>query len=311
MGKNNKKLSNETIDKIIKLYSELKSTRKVAKELNITKTTVSRYLKKNGVHLSTTAKSKEEINLINELYEKYGDVQSVANETGFKWETVAKHVKDKNRPRRRKYDYNNNIFEKIDTESKAYWLGFFYADGFTHDSKGYINKCSFFLKFEDKPHVEKFIDFIDGDKELLKIRSDGYVGVDINNKKMATDLYNLGVKPRKSLILKFPTSTIIPPNLLNHFIRGYFDGDGSIFGKPNGDGVCSFIGTVDFISTLKDILIKEVGVIDNKLDFKSDCIVEYKKQGGQAKLVLDYVYRNANIYLDRKYERYALLFRDK
>ena len=37
-----------------------------------------------------------------------------------------------------KYDRNSNVFEKIDTEEKAYWLGFLYADGYINEEHNFI-----------------------------------------------------------------------------------------------------------------------------------------------------------------------------
>lgn len=44
---------------------------------------------------------------------------------------------------------------------------------------------------------------------------------------MFGDLSKHGCVPNKSLILKFPTT--LPNELVNDFIRGYFDGDGSVY----------------------------------------------------------------------------------
>lgn len=48
------------------------------------------------------------------------------------------------------------------------------------------------------------------------------------SKKSYTDLINKGCGINKSLILKFPDETQVPQNLISHFIRGYFDGDGCV-----------------------------------------------------------------------------------
>ena len=44
--------------------------------------------------------------------------------------------------------------------------------------------------------------------------------------KIHHDLEKHGCVENKSLILQFPTT--VPEELMHHFIRGYFDGDGCI-----------------------------------------------------------------------------------
>ena len=61
---------------------------------------------------------------------------------------------------------------------------------------------------------------------------------------MFNDLIKQGCVPNKSLILTFPNKYQVPKNLINHFIRGYFDGDGSIYEySKTHAGSISFIGT--------------------------------------------------------------------
>ena len=57
----------------------------------------------------------------------------------------------------------------------------------------------------------------------------------VTNKHLHTNLSILGCTPRKSLILQFPKDSIFKESkqyskkeLIRHFIRGYFDGDGCI-----------------------------------------------------------------------------------
>ena len=60
-----------------------------------------------------------------------------------------------------KYSYDSNFFEKIDSEAKAYWLGFLYADGYIHRNykNGKIKSMSLelSLKSEDRAHLENFL----------------------------------------------------------------------------------------------------------------------------------------------------------
>ena len=225
-----------------------------------------------------------------------------------------------------KHEYIENIFEIIDTEEKAYWLGFLYADGNIIPYGKYEVKIS--LAYKDLEHVEKFGDFVlknHNGKELahpymakLKGKEFPSAKVAVTNKKIVTDLIALGCTENKSLTLKFPNENQVPKDLQRHFIRGYFDGDGSISTPKNSYGprkngrTISFIGTQDFLQSIIDIFVNEVCTDFGEINL-------YQKRNQQAwqfsktkydtnKEIYEYLYRDATIYLKRKYERFADLY---
>lgn len=84
--------------------------------------------------------------------------------------------------------------------------------------------------------------------------------ISIYSKELSDDLTKLGCFQNKSLELKFPTNKQVPDKLIHHFMRGYFDGDGSIcFGQ--GQLRFSIIGTEDFLLKYEKIILK---VLDRK-----------------------------------------------
>lgn len=112
--------------------------------------------------------------------------------------------------------------------------------------------------------------------------------------------------PNKSLILKYPN---IPGNLRRHFARGYFDGDGSfgVYGKYKYVNL-SCVGTYDILSNLYSEINAEYSLYNNKRHKKETIILScYTKK---AKKILDYMYKDAKIYLDRKYKKYLELCRE-
>ena len=71
-------------------------------------------------------------------------------------------------------NYNRHIFENIDTEEKAYWLGFILADGYLNTDKHMVRIK---LGDVDKKHIEKFIAFIGGNlDEMLKMEIHNITG---------------------------------------------------------------------------------------------------------------------------------------
>jgi intein/homing endonuclease len=136
----------------------------------------------------------------------------------------------------KKYQVNENYFEKIDNEEKAYWLGFLYADGNVRLINGRSGQLKLKLKQSDKKHIEKFNECLNSNypindgMEIVKSNDREYKChfsvVNIYNTKLVKDLFNIGCMNNKTYKLKFPT--FLDNTLIRHFIRGYFDGDGCI-----------------------------------------------------------------------------------
>lgn len=207
--------------------------------------------------------------------------------------------------------FNENIFDCIDTEEKAYWLGFIFADGYISSTK-YTFEIS--LKGSDKEHLEKFNIFMQHeDKNHVKmsnIKLNNKVFErcrwSVTNKHLWETLNTLGCTPRKSLTLQFPELHIFQNiNLISHFIRGYFDGDGSFSRTINAQTVSpniSMLGTYDVLENITKISKIEGKFLHDKRHDKNTYIM-YFSQTSTIEF-LDYMYKNATIYLDRKYRLY-------
>lgn len=212
------------------------------------------------------------------------------------------------------YTANYSYFEKIDNEHNAYWLGFLYADGCVLD---YVKKSScnfksleFCLAEQDVGHMHKFNESLMSTYKISKkvVNGFGNCRICIGNTKLCDDLIKLGCTPRKSLTLKFPSEDIVPAHLVRHFIRGYFDGDGCVSyssdkAKRKAYKV-GFVGTSDMCNNIMDILNTEAGMTKIKT---SPCGKALQFMWGgriNCKKVYNYLYSDATIYLDRKYEKF-------
>lgn len=129
---------------------------------------------------------------------------------------------------------NPNLFSPIEDEVSAYLLGFVLADGHVTKSGVEIqlsDKDSDFLSgisnliFEEDKTTHKST-YLKATKKTYNLRR-----LWINSPKMAKDLENMGYLGAKSFTLQFPS--VLPDDLVHHFIRGYFDGDGCISCKTN------------------------------------------------------------------------------
>jgi hypothetical protein len=218
----------------------------------------------------------------------------------------------------RKYDINENIFDVLDTEEKAYWLGFLYADGSITD-----HRCvSVHLAEKDENHLEKFSNFIYGCNRIRDyLTEDGrrIVYLHVYNKQLSSRLIELGCVPNKTFVLKFPEW--LEENLVSHFVRGYFDGDGSIgiydYKIPSRKG--GYTGSIYRKASFCVLSTKELLLSFKKL-FAVRCHLGKRHKdrdnnnftltiGGNRKIekVLNWIYKDATIYLSRKYEKYLEL----
>jgi DNA-binding transcriptional regulator WhiA len=192
-------------------------------------------------------------------------------------------------------------FETIDSEEKAYWLGFLYADGSVGSSE---DKIELGLAEKDLKHIEKFRDFMGISNKISYRESTKSYRMSFRSANCKKDLIDKGCVPKKSLILKFPTEEQVPKTLIKHFIRGYFDGDGW-FTNTDSCFQVGIIGTEDFIKGFLDN-IENVNK-DNKIFtvHRTDGAKRYVFGAYQDVLnFLNWIYEDSNVYLDRKYEHY-------
>lgn len=208
--------------------------------------------------------------------------------------------------RRALKSFNVNYFDSIDTEEKAYWLGFLFADGaLSQNNKSYNIELS--LKISDSNHVKKFAKAINKSKVLDKVYRTRCI---LGSKYMFNILSNYGCTIRKSLTLKFPDINIFQDkNLIRHFIRGYFDGDGCIsYGnKEHTYPIVIILGTEDFLNGIQSIYgtnqkyrnANEGQNITKELSFAGSSAIKF----------MHWIYEDSTIYLERKFNRYKELCR--
>lgn len=309
----------EQINEMIDLHNKGFLNREIGDIFNISRQTVGKILTENNVpsrHPWLTTKKKE---TICKLYINGMSIKQVA-ETVKSGETTVKKVLTENGIKtkdmshaKQKYTINEEYFDKIDTPNKAYILGLIYADGNISKSNNTF-KISLQDRDVDILHKIKFELQSNHPLRYLKYNdknpnwSNQYM-LSITNKHIPESLIDKGVIPNKSLKLEFPN--YLDDHLIPHFIRGYLDGDGSISKNPKEKRI-AIISTVNFCNTLKSI-------IENKLNIH--CSISYchgKKEtptrslgiagGNQVKKFLDWIYKDSDLYLDRKYEIYQDLY---
>lgn len=206
-----------------------------------------------------------------------------------------------------------NIFENGFDSVNTYILGFIYADGCLHLDKKY-NGEKMSIGCCDKEFMESLRKLITPNKKLYE-NDDGndkhrtYYSVITSNIHIIKFIKDAGITYRKSLTKKFPEC--IPKEYLNHFIRGYFDGNGSITIEPKyGYHYVKFTtGSKKFVEGIYKVL-KQNKIHTGKIYKDNRHTAYYLQISSQIDIFkfYNYIYKNAEIYLDRKYEKHLTFY---
>lgn len=217
----------------------------------------------------------------------------------------------------RKYKLNENIFETIDSEEKAYWLGFILADGSIYTSPSGQTTLKISLAGKDKNHLEKFRLFLETNKPIgeytvgngLNDKRSACCEISVTSKKIASDLMKFGVGPKKSFTVQIPS---IEDSLERHLIRGIWDGDGSVLFRAANKNypdnlqpevqICGNYAVVEYIN---NYFLSKLNLKKAKLT-KTASIYLFRKSGRPAQKVIKKLYQNSSIFLTRKMEKATL-----
>lgn len=278
-------------------------------------------------------KFSEEI--INEILQKYDNGQSISSlNKEYHTTKVRDLLIENNRQvpesrkgiggRKRQCTLNENYFQELDSKDKAYFLGFIYADGFiTKRSQG---QNILGLTLAEIEPIDKFKKYIQTDKKVgYYKKSNGYSDKSYEYKlalisdKLVSDIEKLGVVERKTLTLTFPD---IREDLIPHFIRGYFDGDGSVFlykdsreeysyNEYLGINIC---GTKEFLVALTKHLpfLEEGQCIYKEKRRETNCWNLKMISNIRSLELYHYMYKDCDdLYLSRKREKFENFIKDK
>lgn len=267
------KNNNERDLNICQLYNNGMSTREIAEIYNIHYTTVLNVLKKNKINIRNSNP---------------------------------------------KHKFNYNFFNKIDTEEKAYWLGFLWCDGAM--TKNYNFNIE--ISKRDENHLVKLKKSIDSQNGNIRYYERKYGFKDyekeptincrlvLSNKHFVKTLIEeYGLIPKRYKIDKLKNK--IPQELMRHFIRGVIDADGSITYIKNNDAVniqiCTYEELIDWISEFLycNNIIKSIPKKYKRHKERDEHVCQITIGGSnQGRTLLDYLYKESTVYLDRKYEKY-------
>jgi transposase len=205
---------------------------------------------------------------------------------------------------RRKYSLDESFFDVINTIPKAYWLGFISADGCISSN---ANRLIIDLSAKDSNTIYQFLSDLKSDISpnfykggMGKTRN--AVRISINNKNLINTLKLHGITPRKSLTLNFCEN--VPGSLRNGYIRGYFDGDGSLYFDKAKKPYFALVGTTMFLKSVQDTMVDELGLNRTKIRSKGK-INELRYIGKNNVLkVRDWLYQGGRPWMQRKKDRF-------
>jgi hypothetical protein len=195
-------------------------------------------------------------------------------------------------PRPGPYDLDERFFQTIDTEAKAYILGFIAADG---------SVSRFGLTFGLHPRDTHILEIIRN-----ALSHTGPITPDLKSPwpkviytiysiVLVADLLTHGITPNKSLTLRYPS---LPQSLERHYIRGLWDGDGHV--SKHSFGLAGSQGTLEGVQAT---LLRETGLLMRMCPQGNI----FQMRGGRGKQpILQWLYTNATIYLQRKYTNYQV-----
>lgn len=234
----------------------------------------------------------------------------VARQFGLSKRTILRILKRYDIPTRslstsvRKHAVNEQYFDKIDTEDKAYWLGFLLADGnIGHTGRGGgARQLRVSLKRSDEKHLSKFLLAIQSAHQIKPVHrleaSHPASIIRITSKHMCSTLESMGWDNFKkhgcTKILD-----LVPSCLQRHMVRGLIDGDGC-FGRYSGRDQFQFVDLhLTVVKWMRNYLVDNVDIYPPKITHPSRAW-RFQSGGSNVRKIHNLLYTRSTISLARK-----------
>jgi hypothetical protein len=302
-----------TCKKIISLYKSGSTYKSIQKELSLPYNQVRQCIRDAGLIGSKQKKPLDEKSQgeASRLYESGLSIREVSESLGVSATAIHTALEAFGTKKRtlsvaqRRYKINDNAFSDTSDPEACYWAGFILADGCIRlgGSAGYSIEVG--IQREDENHLLKLARFLDTDRKvdrptlnLSRLR--------VNSEKICKDLHAFGVVPVKSKVASIPLEF----RRNRDFLRGLVDGDGTLYtNKLKGKNYLrlALVGSKPVVSQFSEYISEVAGKKINI--YSTSSIFGTSICGKNAIKLADKLYRNAEIFLDRKkaiYERYKI-----
>lgn len=193
----------------------------------------------------------------------------------------------------RKYHFNERFFENIDTEEKAYWVGFICADG-----NIYRNGLHIHISIKDIEHLKKLITSMNADNNIVH-HKDNTITLSFNSEILTKDLEKSNITPKKTFTCEFP---ILKERYISHFIRGLFDGDGCIYIGERCKVWSIYTASEKMKNQLVENILKYTKIICRVYKQGNGYTITFSKKQ-DILTIRDFLYKNATVFLERKKDK--------
>lgn len=320
----NKLLEKITSEQLIEDFKQLGSAGKIAKKYGVNIATV--YTAFNIISYDCMVRKNIDSfltkEILEEAYDRLGSLKAVGREFEIAPDSVKQYMEKFGLGYKKQVRYNcDHEFFSRDNQESFYVAGFIAADGCVKKRKNTSGNYRYELQISLSKSDEVFLNslkdvmlaetpihnfLIKNSKRNPKWNDTECSQLTITSKQMFDDLARFNIVPRKSLIYTFPEWMKDHP-LKHHFIRGYNDGDGSFFiPKTKSKYICFALrGTPEFLKEVRYILEKECDLPERDTEIRVSSghgVLEYGGNG-VVKKIADYLYKDATVYLDRKYQK--------
>lgn len=197
----------------------------------------------------------------------------------------------------KKYGVDDTFFEEINTEEKAYFLGLLFADGSVSNKK---SRYVISLSLKDRELVELFGKTLKSGAEVKTYLTESSTmhTIVVCNKRLVTQLVGYGCESPKARNIRLPKLTY---EMTRHFIRGYFDGDGSLSFNKSGNPTFNIASNINFIIDLARWVEENLGISPyvNPGPVGKTCLLNIRNWD-EAVRITDWLYTRSTVYLKRK-----------
>ncbi len=197
----------------------------------------------------------------------------------------------------RRHTCNHAYFRTIDSEEKAYWLGFFTADGYITTG----DRVAVHLALMDREHLYKFKRVLEATQEVSE--DSKRCSLVICSPEIASDLALHGILPNKTFTTK-PAQ--VAPELARHYWRGVVDGDGSFARDGSELKLC---GDYEVVMAFQMFVLSHCPEVRANIR-KTENIYTFTIKKQATHDMLQALYEDASIYLERKYKQAMRILHD-
>lgn len=285
---------------IIERYMNGETAVAISKDLGLSNSTISRFVKKIGI--SRGYQSKKTLDIEKDVLKDFQENNLYCEDLAKKYKvdvhTIYRILNKYNIKRQPGYHTNcdQNYFEQIDDPHKAYLLGFITADGA-------VVKDVLSIEVHDKDIkvLEYAREQINPKATITKCKGRSTSKISFGAKKIGRDLAKYGVVQNKSKIIKKVPTDLIPRQYLKYYFRGLIDGDGCIL--KNGT-VSIYSGSKEYVQDVQRILIEELNLSKNSIYHGTTYFCAWGSKEDRKK-IYHYLYDDLNscFYYKRKYDR--------